>query len=117
MTTVFIAPDSSIANPTIDQVLANCINVDSRSEARAYRLAYQEWHRQRSSTIKKTDEVEDNNEIHWAYITAKITRTNMLSFIKRNVADHNRRERLIDLFDLKEAPVRPVHFERQIALA
>lgn len=38
-------------------------------------------------------------------------------FIKRNVSDRNRRDRLIDLFELKEAPVRPIHFERQIALA
>lgn len=114
MTTVFIAPDHSIENPTIEQVLANCIHVEKRSEARAYRDAYQEWHRKRSSSNTSGGDVEYYNEIHWTYITAKITRTNMLNVIKRKVADKEQRDRLIKLFELEDAPVRPMHFERKI---
>lgn len=115
MITFFIAPDSSVENPTADQVLANCINVKTKNEARAYREAYLQWHQKRNQIKTPNDDVYDRNEINWAYISAKSTRSNLLNYIKRNVLDKGKREQLIELFDLNSIPVKPVYFERHIS--
>lgn len=117
MVTFFHTPDESVLNPTTDQILANCINVNSPKEARLYREAYLEWHKNRSKIKNFETEIQDRNDIYWEYISAKITRSNLLSFIKRTVMDKARRERLIELFDLNTVPVKPVHFERQVHAA
>lgn len=117
MVTYFIAPDESTQNPTVDQVLNNCINVESHNEARLYREAYIDWHRNRSQLKTIESGLVNRNGIYWDYISDKITRSNLLSFIKRTVTDKARRDRLIELFDLNTVPVKPVHFERQVHAA
>ncbi len=117
MMACFIIPDESVQNPTTDQLLSNSIAVKTRNEARLYREAYLEWHKKRSQINSSNQETQDRNDIHWNYISAKITRANLLSYIKKTVMDKEHREHLIDLFDLKTVPVRPVHFERHINAA
>ncbi|QIC71912.1 MULTISPECIES: hypothetical protein [Acinetobacter] len=117
MVTYSIAPDESIKNPTVDQVISNCIHVDSSNEARLYREAYIDWHKKRSQLRTTESDLVDRNDTHWDYISAKITRSNLLGFVKRTVTDKARRKRLIELFDLNTVPVKPVHFKRQVHAA